>query len=364
MSNNQSNKDIIHIWEQAVKGKITIKQLFNELKTNHPPFISATFTRECVNTCKHCVYPKANCMDKKLTDINRIDKIINAAYSMGYRDFVHVGRILEADHLTILKKYYDKGMTMNLIDNGYGARLVPKIKEMGLRFVGGVDISVDGNKKVHDFQRNKGAYDRAIEGIIKFPEVAGHVSVTGTASSLNYDTLVRSLYELYKKYPHIKKLQITTTSPANHHDRRMNLTPSEMKKLFSEIIKYSSKKNFPLSAAIYRNEDIKTIISELKAFGKPEKKYINIFWKINNIELSYFPMSIVPAEEIAIDANGRHVLPFGLDHHLSERPEKWEMNDDIVLTDPDRSYEMLVEKYYKTIGKKVFEREKKIFNNT
>ena len=70
----------------------------------------------------------------------------------------------------------------------------------------------------------------------------------------------------------------------------------------------------------------------------------------------------MPAEEFAIDANGLHVLPFGLDHHLDERPDEWEMRDKLILSDPDKSYERLVEKYYKIRGREKLNKEKEIFS--
>ncbi|MFA5871881.1 MAG: hypothetical protein WC858_04125 [Parcubacteria group bacterium] len=353
--------DIIHDWEKAIFGKISEPELFRRLAKSYPPLLSVTFTRKCILQCHHCIYPKASYQDLKLQNLAKIDQIIGTAFEAGIRDLVHVGRILEKEHLPILKKYYNKGMRISLIDNGSGKRLLPEIKKIGLLFSGGVDISLDGNKEAHERQRGAGAWNLAMEGIKSLSEVSDHISVTGTASSLNYHNIVKSLYKLRKANNSIKLFQITTTSPVKHHTQRMHLTKHQMRKVAKDAISYS--KDFELQLSLYRFEDIASIIDLLKPHGKPKKKYIHIEWQINKLKILYYPASIVTAEEIAIDSNGRHVSPFGLDHHLAERPEKWEIDNDLVLTDPDKSYELLVDKYHKTLGKKVFQKEKGLFKN-
>jgi hypothetical protein len=139
----------------------------------------------------------------------------------------------------------------------------------------------------------------------------------------------------------------------------MHLTKDQMRKVFKDAVKFS--KDFQFQLAIYRFEDIASIADLLKPFGKPKRKYIHIEWNFNKLKILYYPASIVAAEEITIDANGRHVLPFGLDHHLAERSGEWEVNNDLVLNDPDRSHELMVKKYRKTLGAKVFREEKALF---
>lgn len=355
-----NNKKLTEYWIEAIQNKISAIDLREQTKRNHPALTSVTFTRECVLRCEHCVYPRANCQDIASNNLERIDQAIDATFQAGNRDLIHIGRILKKEHLPILKKYQDKGMILNLIDNGNGQRLVNDIKKAGIFFDGGIDISVDGDEESHEAQRGKGSWDLAMSGIEALQGVANHISITGTASSLNFDTIVNGLLGVREKFPRVKILQITTTSPTNFQNQRMHLTDGEMKKLFTELIKISDQR--PPRLLIYRTEDLMAIIDELMKYGKPEMKHIHMEWKINNLTVSYFPESIVTAEEFAIDANGRHILPFGLDHHLDERPEEWEMQDDLILTDPDKSYEMLVDKFYKIRGAKKLEMEKEIFS--
>lgn len=353
------NKKLIECWRDAVENKISTDELREQIKQNHPALTSVVFTRECFMRCKHCVYPIANCQDLKQNNLTRIDQAIEATFKAGNRDLIHIGRILKKEHLPILKKYQDMGMSLNIIDNGAGQKFLPDIKEAGVFFDGGIDISVDGNKKSHEVQRGKGAWALAMNGINALKEVANHISIIGTASSLNYDTIVNGLLGVKIKFPFVKILQITTTSSTNFQPQRMSLNKAEIKELFSQLLKISTKN--PPRLLIYRTEDSKAIIDKLMKYGKPEMKHIHMEWKINNLTVAYFPESIVVAEEFGIDANGVHILPFGLDHHLNERPEEWEMRDDLILTNSDKSYEILVDKYYKIRGKEKLEQEKSIF---
>jgi len=350
---------LIDCWNDAIKNKISLADLKKECKGNHPSLTSIVFTRECFMRCKHCCYPIANCRDIESGNLERIDKVIDATYKVGNRDLIHIGRILKKEHLPILKKYQDKGMSINLIDNGGGQKFVKDIKEIGLFFDGGIDVSVDGTKESHEAQRGLGTYALATSGIEAFKDVADHIAITATASALNFDTIVQGLLNLKEKYPYIKTLQITTTAPMKTQNQRMHLTKEEMTEIFHNLLKLSHKN--PPRLLIYRNDDLMAIIDELMKHGKPEFKHIHMEWKIGNLIVAYFPESIVAAEEFAIDANGRHILPFGLDHHLDERPEDWEMNDDLILTDPDKSYELLVDKLFRVRGNERFEQEKRVF---
>jgi MoaA/NifB/PqqE/SkfB family radical SAM enzyme len=350
----------IHDWIKAVTGEASDKLLFKKLKKIRPPLTSVTFSRNCNLACKHCIYPRANRNDLNFFNLTRIDMAIDATRKAGVQDLLHVGRTLRAEHLPILVKYSNLGMSVGLIDNGGGAALIPHIKEMGLFFSGGVDISIDGGRKAHERQRGKGTFDKAIAGARAFAEVAEHISVTATASAINFETIASSMYEIAQYLP-ARVFQITTTSPARHHERPMNLSAEMMRVLFADALKTSE--TMPITLGIYLNDDIAAIIDMLAPFGPPVPKFISLEWTIGNLTVAYFPMSIVPSEEIAIDANGRHILPFSLDWHLDERPEEWEMNDDLILTDPDRSYENLIDKFKQLMGEKALAQEKRIFKD-
>jgi len=346
---------LINYWGKTIKGELNKKHLLKANLTHYPPLCSVVFTRQCVFSCQHCIFPKANNRDIELNNLKRINEIIQATYDVGVRDLIHVGRILKKEHLPILKKYQNMGMTINLIDNGYAQFLIPEIKKINLNFNGGIDISIDGDKISHEIQRGKNSYKIAVKGARELKKIASHISITGTASSVNYDSIAKGLKDLKKELPFVKTFQITTTSPCRHHKKRMSLRKKEMQKLFSDMMEISKKTSQVLG--IYRFEDLKGILSELIKYKKPKFKNIHVEWKINKLTVKYFPESIVTAEEFPIDANGFHFLPMGGDWHLSERPNIWQNDDNLILKNPDKSYQKIVKKYWKLRGEEILNKE-------
>jgi hypothetical protein len=351
---------IIDKWISTVKGNIEKNELLGDLKQSYPIFTSVTFTRRCNLKCRHCIYPQADSNDIAFGNLQRIDSIIEATRKCGTEDLIHVGRTLQKEHLPILKKYQDLGMILHLIDNGSAIRSIRDIKKLGLFFDGGIDISIDGNKFSHEQQRGSGSWNLAISGATKLQEVANRISITGTASKVNCNSIVSGFLHLRTTLPHVKTWQITTTSLSRFHRSKMTLHKKEMKTLFNDLV---SSSNFPIALAIYRLEDIKPILTQLFSLSEMTKKYTSVEWKINNLVISFFPPSIVISQEFAIDAHGYHISPFSLDWHLGERPAYLEMRDDLILTDPDQSYCNLVDNYWKTRGKRSFQKEREIFRN-
>lgn len=351
---------IIEKWISAIAGKISNNQLFHFLSESCPPLTSIVFTRECSMGCKHCLYPRCSKEDVALNNLSRIDSAIEATRQAGVKDLIHVGRTLKSEHLPILKKYQDLGMSINLIDNGMGTRFIPEIKQAGLFFNGGIDISIDGDQASHDTQRQLGSYSQAVEAAKKFQKVANNISITSTASVINYNRLVNGLSELEETLPFARVLQITTTSPTNFQPQRMTLDSREMQKVFSDFEK-AVKKSSKIRMLIYRLEDILAILPALEKYGQPKTKYISIVWQVGKSVVEFFPQSIVTVEEFAIDSNGRHALPFSFDWHLDERPEEWEVRNDLILSDPDKSYENLVYKYKQAMGSKIIQQERIAF---
>jgi len=109
-------------------------------------------------------------------------------------------------------------------------------------------------------------------------------------------------------------------------------------------------------------EDLQAILDKLPRPAQRKNHYL--LWNVGKTEISYFPQSIAPVNEFPIDTDGKHVLPFhGIDCHLDDRNLNWEMNDDVILTNPDLSYQNLIKKWRKVFGEKVLQEEKRVFKN-
>lgn len=353
-------KFLVKAWIKAMQGILTEKDLFNRIAHSYPPLASVTFTRQCQLSCKHCIYPTANKADLACSDLSSIDQTLaslSRIYPNDPIDLVHVGRMLTPEHLPLLKKYQNLGMSLCLIDNGSATRLIPEIQRVGVFFNGGIDISVDGYAQTHENQRGRGTWPLVLEAINRLPEIAEHISLTGTASSVNYHTIAEDLVKIRQEFRRPRIVQLTTTSPGQYHRQRIALTPAEMRHIFTQMLNNASKCDQHL--LLYRLDDLAAIINLLPK--KFTAKYISIEWKINKLRIAFFPPSIVMAEEFAIDSNGRQFLPFTLDWHLGERPENYENRNNLILTDPKKSYRRLIRKYQDSLGHQFFCQERIIF---
>lgn len=354
---------VIDSWLAVMKNELDSQSLFSHLSNSYPPLVSILFTRQCNLSCRHCIYPPANQLDlvDQTKKLKLLDAAIWAAQNAGVNHLVHAGRILLPEHLPILKKYQDLGMSLHLIDNGSAAKLVPQIKDLGIFFKGGIDISLDGRYANHIAQRNANSWSMALEGIYKLPQVTDSLSIIGAASTINYRSLVIDYWSLQKDFEHIATWQITTTSPSQKHSQRMALNREEMRTLFAQILAHCEKLNLHLT--LYRLEDLESILDMLKPLGPPEEKYISLQWTLGNVIISFFPPSLVLSEEFFIDYDGALVMPFSSDWHLSERPEERQISHERFFQDPDKCYQELVVKYYQQMGTAFLEQEKKLFQN-
>ena len=362
LSNQKKDMYLINFWKQTIQNKISDKELFQEIiKNAYPNLISVAFTRECVLKCKHCIYPCANRKDITNNNLKRIDQAINAIRKAGVKDLLHMGRILKNEHLPILKKYQKLGMKLHLIDNGFGANLIPLMKKKNIFFSGGVDISIDGFQQSHDINRGQGSFEMVTKSLHKWKQVADHVSILSTASVLNYKTITNDIIKLKKRFPFVKTFQISTTSPSLSHKQRMCLNKQETNNLFKDILKISRKTE--LTLALFRIEDFAVILPQLMKHGQPTLKYLSIEWQINKVKIIFFPASTCIAEEFPIDANGLHVLPLSFEYHLSTRPKKFQLNNNLILNNPDKSYEFIARRFIKEVGQTALNKEKKLLKN-
>ena len=289
-------------------------------------------------------------------DLKRIERIIEAAINNGVKYLLHIGRVLEKEHLGLLKKFQDK-ISLSLIDNGSAVRLLPQIKKLGLFFNEGIDISVDGIKANHEKQRGKGSWQLVLNSY-QLKSIAKGISFIGATSVLNYKTIVKDFYLSSRKFAWVDKFVISTIYQPHHRKKRVALNNKEMRYFFKEALKYSNK--FPLTINIFTLKNIIPIL-DLLPKEKLKTKYISLHWKITQLEVGYFPASITPNEEFPIDCNGRHFIPFGGDYHVNSRPEKFELRDDLIVKDPDKSYQKIVGKFRRYFGEKFLEEEKKVF---
>jgi len=353
---------LINTWLDCINKNKSEKALFLELKKTLPLGVVAVFERRCNLQCRHCIYPSANSKDIQLTDVGKVDKIIEAIRKIGINNLTHAGRTLRKSHLPILKKHQLEGMSLSLVDNGSGVSLIREIKKLDLTF-DEIFISVDGYEKTHEIQRGKGSWKLVLAGLENFPQIAKKISIISTVTTKNYRTIIQDLARLKKDFSQLKNISIATITQPNHSKQKIDLNQRELGIFFNEALKKSADSfSYKYKIKLHKPEELFEI---KKSLPKEFRKGSNfIAWKINNLEIQYFPQSIAPVEFFPIDCNGKHVLPLhGVDCHLDDRDKFWEINDNSILSNPRQSYKKVVKKWAKNHGKSIFKEEKKLYED-
>lgn len=349
------------------------KGMVEALKAEVPTLCSATMERACNLSCKHCLYPKEESSQEESRKVG-LDKIIyNIVDQMPTKEtsprnmtgevrsenpsFLHIGRILREWHLDVLKNVKERrpDIRVGLIDNGTYTRFLDKFKEKNIK-LDWLDISVDGVKEFHNLQRNSdSAFDKMINGlkhareIIVPPEKGGKVTALFTLSNLNYqDKNIEKTADmlLSGEKPLVDEFNITTMSSTTEREdlNSFIISPNfregdveEFKEAWEQIKnvfnKYGrdkiGKQRFHFRMYIHNDVEKLARVVGYKKFMKAvkdresENDYVGVdvgkmTFKIDEVPVDYFPMSIWPPEEFNIDADGANRTAYNITHTLKE----------------------------------------------
>ncbi|MBU5488945.1 radical SAM protein [Clostridium sp. MSJ-8] len=162
-------------------------------------------TGRCNQKCKHCYHNEY--VDEPLT-LDSIRNIINQYVElldkynkvknincMGHINVTGGEPFVRKDFFDILEMFYEnrRYFSFGVLTNGSyitdeNAKL---LKELG---VSNVQVSIDGDKEIHDYIRGQGNYDQTFEAVDKLRKNNIRTTVSFTASKLNY-----------KKFPDVAK---------------------------------------------------------------------------------------------------------------------------------------------------------------
>lgn len=156
-----------------------------------------SITNRCNFKCRMCDIPQEK--TQELTT-DEWKKVIKSAHSMGALTVVFSGGepLLREDIFDLIS--YVKAHSMNacLASNGYlvTEEVARKFKELGVNVV---NISIEGPKKIHDYLRGIGKFERAIAALDNLRKAKVESTIAATVTKHNYRHLV-SVVELAKKY--------------------------------------------------------------------------------------------------------------------------------------------------------------------
>lgn len=202
-------------------------------KKRMPIFISWALTHRCNSHCKYCDVP-----DFKTKELNtkQILKIVDEAYSLGNRVIVFTGGepLLREDIGAIVNYCKKKGIYVALTTNG---SLVKK-RINDIKGIDMLQISFDGPKEIHDFQRGKGSYNKVMEAVRAAKEHGINQIVLNTTIT-NYNCkLLDDIIELAKKKNVRVDFEPVTFVPLGKKKVKPLLVPKEYRKeLFTFLMK-------------------------------------------------------------------------------------------------------------------------------
>jgi MoaA/NifB/PqqE/SkfB family radical SAM enzyme len=362
------------VFQKKIVSKKDIDLLFSVLKKELPKICSLILERSCCFQCKHCIFQPEKPKPPAI-DLNKIIK--NIAEQLPKKAaIVHEGRVFKNWHIPILIEIRKirPDLKIGLIDNG--------------NFLfDWIDISIDGPKKIHNFQRNsEKSFDIAVESLKKarnFLVKNGRLTCLFTATKINFKYIYETADFLFSNNL-IDEFHITPMSVVRKELEKLSLNAKDyrifllqLKKVFK---KYQNKTENRLFFRIYQHSDILKIATAtgfskfLGGFTDFKKIRIgqgNISFVLNGIRMTYVPLSICPSETFVIDIDGIYRLPYSIKYTLDELRKGITKNGEDIniysiakLNDKskfDESYEIVVDKWEKTFGQVTLKEEIETF---
>lgn len=200
-----SNGGISHRHHRIIIGKID--SATSEAALSSPLEVSFFLNNLCNLTCRHCYVGYSKSTDS--LSLKEWTSTFDELISLGAKTFGNVGKepLLVWDKTKELLEYF-KLKKQNHADLRYGfvtnGVLLDdtKIAELDAIMPDYIDISLDGNQKVHDFIRGEGAYDALMANLRKlswYEALREKVFISFTLNRMNVscaDEMIRSIYEM------------------------------------------------------------------------------------------------------------------------------------------------------------------------
>ncbi|MCK5398362.1 MAG: PqqD family peptide modification chaperone, partial [Thermoplasmata archaeon] len=164
-------------------------------------------TRECNLRCTYCYAAAGDSLGDELS-IEEIKKVLDEFRALGrgaQQNLIISGGepLLRENFWDIVEYAKSLGLTLVLSTNGM---LIDKEIAKKLRkYFDGVQISLDGDKEMHDKYRGKDSYDGALEGIKNLVEANLTPSISAAVTKENFKSIYK-IWEVCEKYglKHVK----------------------------------------------------------------------------------------------------------------------------------------------------------------
>jgi hypothetical protein len=386
-------------FDTETKAKMLVAQ-----KRELPNLVSGVLERTCNLQCDHCLYMREDSSAGESERTHLFDTIKHLVREIPHESeereppkFMSAGRILRPSHLKLFEELRSirPDVALGVIDNGTYTKLRARQWPEGFKF-DWMDISIDGTEEHHNQQRDpKGtsplAYADAIRGleqareVTRGPEEGGYVSSLLTLTTINAGDIKQVAERLLENredgLPLVDRLNITTVSPTNAINAKMEISVEDLTKTWADLVEVCGKYNEDgattprISLNIYRVADMEKLAAVLG-----EKKFLAEFLPVNEdeadakiditngmistvidgVSVSYLPLSIWPTEEFLIEADAAYRVAYEGQFTLAELQsgisaagvdtKPFTVEQLTPESDFDESFEHAVDHYWQNFG--------------
>lgn len=356
-----------------------IDTMFNTLADEMPPILSVVGERACNLQCAHCIFQR-EASSLRTSEASSLNEAVEAAVSqMGIEPVVvHEGRIFRPQHLEWLKavRSIRPDSKVGMIDNGTFLNHRRAIEASGFKF-DWLDISIDGPEEIHNRQRrSETSFRVALEGIAAAPQflaTGGKVTSLFTLTALNFDAVEATSQAVPAG---VSEWHITTVSPARPEIAALETDAAQFAVAWRQVV--AAAKARRTFFRIYRNADMAKLKLAVgaEAFSRAVETSqvadVAVLMKLDGVDLVYYPTSVVVGEEVILDADAHHRLPYSIGFTLSELAagrsrsgedlEKFTVGRVTRATDLSASVRVATAKWREHFGNASLEKEMEIFS--
>lgn len=324
----------------------TVSRMVQALNEEYPRLCSLILERACNLQCAHCIFQPEKTSIEASRSVGYGDLACNIISQMRRNPFViHEGRILRDWHLGLFAdiRRTRPDARIGLIDNGTFVQQEKHFRANDV-FLDWIDISFDGTKDVHNKQRQSDrAFDLALGGVkrardfVRAPEQGGKVTSLFTVTNWNYHD-VYNIGSFLLGQNLVDEFHITPFSPVRTEIEPLAFCPGykdgrvdECKILWEQIQRlwgeYNDKNGKRIFVRVYQHADLEKIARAvgvqkfIAAFQNSERVSVDqgsISFEIDDVRVTYVPLSICPSETFVIDADGVYRMAYCLKYTLEE----------------------------------------------
>lgn len=328
------------MWRNLVEdGNLSDVELKKELqeiyRKNIPGFAEIVVNPDCMNRCRHCIYPEDYACHNETLSIDTWKGIIDDMYSrLKFRHFIFGGRGMNGDIVKIARYVNEKygDVKIGMIVEAFGLeKFWDGINSLRIDYL---DISVDGLRKGHDLQRNReGAFDLTVKMLGKLMREGGAVKsrkikkvcILSTLTTINRDEIL-PMFRYFNSEFGLKNFFIAPVSVyAGRPDVSLKLGHGEVVKFVREAMEffgglkdsYVAFNIYEDSLGFYLKEHARDIYDKLRAVG--DYFEFNEENGDNEFHFFWYPAAINGCREFIMNTNGD--IFTGMVQALGEIPE-------------------------------------------